>query len=150
MRKDRKHKSAEIHRIVIDYEEDLSDVEQKFYSELKKDKISAATCKRCRKVILPPPTYCPYCSTRLKPSDFVSLPNSGKVLSQTIVHYPYPEDFPLSPPFSIIVLKIPKADTSFIINSKRLDIYLGDRIKILPKRQKEKKGDITDIDIEKF
>jgi uncharacterized OB-fold protein len=43
-----------------------------------------------------------------------------------------------------------KSDSVFILPTQRTDIYLGDRVRIFLKRQRERKGNIFDIDIEKL
>ncbi len=137
-------------KILIDYIREKSDVYDTFRSELKKGKLKGAKCKKCRKVLFPPPDYCPFCSNKINVSDFVDVPNSGRVLSQTTVYYMPAEDFSLTPPFSILAVKISRVDTVFILPTQRNDIYLGDRVKIFFKRPKERKGDITDLDLEKY
>ena len=137
-------------KIIIDYEREKSEIYSKFLSELKAGRLKGVKCRRCKKVILPPSDFCPFCSNKISASDFVDVPNTGRVLSQTTVYYMPSEDVPFSPPFSILAVKVSKVDTTFLIPTKRNDIYLGDRVKIFFKRPKERKGDIADIDLEKY
>lgn len=138
------------HIRVLDYEREKSPVAEKFYSGLKEGKLKGLKCKKCKKVLLPPPDFCPFCSAKISVSDFVDIPNSGKVISQTTVNYMPAEDFPFPPPFSLLAIKIPKVDTVLLLPTKRNDIYLGDRVKIFFKRPKERTGTIMDLDLEKF
>jgi|GEM_PF-886653 Predicted nucleic-acid-binding protein containing a Zn-ribbon len=137
-------------KIIVSYQKDITQIEERFYDELKKEKIKAARCRKCKKLIFPPPQYCPWCSQKISPSDLVDVGNSGKVISQAIVHYLPSEDFPLSVPFSMLAIRVGKSDSVFILPTQRTDVYLGDRVRIFLRRQKERKGNIFDIDIEKL
>lgn len=148
MKKEKQKKEDK--RLVINYNIPETENEKLFKQGIKLGKLKAGRCRKCKKVFLPPPDYCSICSEKIRQSDIFELPNSGKVISQTVVHYPVYEFSSLTPPFALIAVKVPKTDSVFIIPSKRLDIYLGDRIKIFFKRGKDKKGDISDIEIEKL
>ncbi len=151
MKKKFKEKQTEEEkRFAIDYEIPETENEKIFRHGIKSGKLKAGRCKNCKKVFIPPPDYCPICAEEIRQKDIVELPNSGKVISQTVVHYTMSEFSPYTPPFSIIAIKVPKTDSVLIIPSKRTDIYLGDRIKIFFKKGKDKKGDISDIEIEKY
>jgi uncharacterized OB-fold protein len=150
MRRASKSVSHKERKIIVNYKKDITQIEERFYDELKKEKIKSARCRKCKKLIFPPPQYCPWCSQEISISDLVDVANSGKVISQAIVHYLPSEDFPLSVPFSILAIRVGKSDSVFILPTQRTDIYLGDRVRIFLKRQKERKGNIFDIDIEKL
>jgi uncharacterized OB-fold protein len=137
-------------KIIVNYQRDITQIEERFYAELKKERIKAARCRKCKKIIFPPTQYCPWCSEAIFSSNLIDVGNSGKVISQTIVHYLPSEDFPLSVPFSILAIKLGKSDSVFILPTQRTDIYLGDKVRIFLKRQKERRGDIFDIDVEKL
>ena len=137
-------------KIIVNYKKDITQIEERFYAELKKERIKAARCRKCKKIIFPPTQYCPWCSGNISFSKLIDIGNSGKVISQTTVHYLPSEDFPLSVPFSILAIKVGKSDSVFILPTQRTDIYLGDKVRIFLKRQKERRGDIFDIDVEKL
>lgn len=128
----------------LDYDMKLTEVEKKFFSSLKSENLKAIKCPKCQKILFPPSDYCPYCRGKAKSGKWISVPNIGRVISQTIVHYSYNPDLPS--PYSIVAIKIPKADSVLILSSKATDIYLGDKVKIFVKRKRE--GNITDIEIE--
>ena len=150
MKRVAKLKTQKGKKIIVNYQKDITQIEERFYAELKKEKIKAAKCRKCKKIIFPPTQYCPWCSGPISSSNLIDVGNSGKVISQTTVHYLPSEDFPLSVPFSILAIKVGKSDSVFILPTQRTDIYLGDKVRIFLKRQKERRGDIFDIDVEKL
>ncbi len=130
--------------IRLEYDMKLTEVENKFFSSLKSKDLKAIRCPKCHKVIFPPTDYCPYCREKTKSGKWVNIPNIGKVISQTTVHYSYNPNFPS--PYSILAIKIPKTDSILILPSKNTGIYLGDRVRISVKGKRE--FNITDIEVE--
>lgn len=133
----------------LEYERILPPSGEFFFSSLSSKEFKAFKCKGCKKVIFPPSDFCPFCGRKLTKSESIKISNDAKVFSQTIVHYPVPLLRDFSYPFSIIAFRISQTDTFVIVPSRNTGIYLWDRVKVFVK-PRDKKGDMSDIELEKL
>ena len=73
-----------------------------FYALLEQKQLMAVKCCECNAVILPPKPMCTNClSTNLK---WVKLPETGKLISYTIIHVA-PEQFQSMAPYAVGIVE---------------------------------------------
>lgn len=116
----------------------------KFFTALKKGKILAAKCDTCGKVFLPPRMYCEDCFCEL--TEWVEVSNKGTVDTFTVVHVDRDEN-PLESPEVWAFIRMEDTDGGFVhkVNVPPESVEIGMPVKAVFKKEKERKGRITDI-----
>lgn len=116
----------------------------KFFTELKKGRILATKCTKCGKVFVPPRMYCEDCFCEL--SEWVEVPNKGKVDTFTVVHVDRDENR-LENPEIWAFIRIEDTDGGFVhrLNVPAEFVTIGMPVKAVFKKEKDREGRITDI-----
>lgn len=110
----------------------------RFLHAIKAGKILGVRSAGTDKVLVPPPGVCSESGT-LTPAEMIELPDSGTVLSFTIVHLPIPNSR-LKPPFVVANILLDGADQAFshLISEPELKrVVIGTRVKAHWKPQAE-------------
>ena len=110
----------------------------RFLHAIKAGKILGVRSVGSGKVLMPPPGVCSESGT-LTPQETIELPDSGTVLSFTIVHLPIPNSR-LKPPFVVANILLDGADQAFshLISEPDLKrVHIGTRVKAHWKPQAE-------------
>ncbi len=119
----------------------------RFLKGLKEGKILATKCNKCRRVMVPPRTFCELC---FKPTDeWVEVKDTGTVETFSI-SYIDPDAKPLDEPEIVAVISIDGASPKMGILHKLGEIepdrvYIGMKVKAVWKPESEREGMITDI-----
>jgi hypothetical protein len=119
----------------------------KFLNELKKGKIAATKCNKCRRIMVPPRVFCELC---YKPIDeWVYVEDTGTVQTFSI-SYIDPDAKPLEEPVIVAVISIDGASKNMGImhvlgEVKPEDVYIGMKVKAVWKPEDEREGSVTDI-----
>jgi uncharacterized OB-fold protein len=109
----------------------------KFLREIKKGRIVGQRSAVTGYVSVPPRGACPISSTPTV--EEVVLPETGTILSFTIVHIPIP-NAPIQPPFVIANIVLDESDQTFIHLVSECDnesLEIGQRVKALWKPEEE-------------
>ncbi|MEM3464199.1 MAG: Zn-ribbon domain-containing OB-fold protein [Candidatus Bathyarchaeia archaeon] len=102
---------------------------EQFYKHMSQGKLMAGKCRNCGKIHLPPRPLCDKCHS--KEFEWVELPQTGKLLTYTIIHVA-PTQFQDMAPYTVGIvqlengLKIP----GMIKNVKPEQIKIGMQLKI--------------------
>lgn len=156
--------------ISVPYRWTPGEIYGRFLGGLKEKKIVGFRCRQCNRVYVPPTDLCPACFAMFRPEDEMELPDSGEVMSFTVIRKnlwpPLPdprviehaiaptklEDHPLlwppDPPYALVAVRIPGADTDFIHmvkgeeNLTRLNV--GATVKAVWKEERE--GYLLDLE----
>ncbi len=116
--------------VYLQYRYRASAQANRFLHAIKKGKILGVRSVGTGKVLVPPPGVCAESGT-LTPADLIELPDSGTVLSYTIVHLPIPNSR-LKPPFVVANILLDGADQAFshlILESDPKAVAIGTRVK---------------------
>lgn len=109
----------------------------KFLREIKKGKIVGQRSEVTGFVSVPPRGACPISGTPM--IEEVELPETGTVISFTIVHIPIP-NAPVKPPFIVANIVLDNSDQTFIHLVSECDnekLQIGERVKAVWKDQSE-------------
>jgi uncharacterized OB-fold protein len=117
-----------------------------FFRELRDHKrLRGTRCRSCDKVHMPPRPICPKCFSRL--DEWVDLPETGTLLTYTIVHSTYGKYYqPMEPPYPLGIIKLDGADTGMchlLGEVSQEDISIG--MRLLAVFREERRGNILDI-----
>lgn len=109
----------------------------KFLHEIKKGRIVGQRSPKTGKITVPPRGACP--ETGVPTEEQVLLPDTGVVISFTIVHIPIPNN-PIKPPYIIANIVLDGSDQTFIhliSDCNNEDVQQGTRIKAVWKDESE-------------
>ena len=78
---------------------------ESFYKFCAERKLMGVRCGRCKKVTVPPRSTCPHCGK----SDlaWTELPNKGRLVTYTVIHFP-PAQFQALAPYPIGIVELAK------------------------------------------
>lgn len=120
-----------------------------FNAIMRRREIIGKRCPRCKRVLLPPRSFCERCF--VETSGWVKVGIEGKIQSFTIVYEKF-EGLP-PPPYAIAYVLLDGASTAMVNFVKGLDlsdlnqaikrIKIGARVKVVFKKRRE--GRITDF-----
>jgi uncharacterized OB-fold protein len=120
-----------------------------FKAIMERKEILGKRCPRCRRVLLPPRSFCERCFVQT--NDWVKVGTEGKIQAFTIVYEKF-DGLP-DPPYAIAYVLLDGASTAMVNFIKGLDftdlngalnqIKIGIRVKVVFKRKRE--GKITDF-----
>lgn len=132
-------------RIRLKYTWWLGEVGSRFYTAMKENcKIWGTKCSGCELVYVPPKRNCPKCFSSM--NEWVELPNTGNLLTYTVVRYSVPHIQPVEPPYALGIIKLDGADTGMthLIGGIDLDqIKVGMRVQAVFREVRE--GSYKDI-----
>lgn len=109
----------------------------KFLHEIKQGRIVGQRSDKTGFVSVPPRGACPISGTPTK--EEIQLPETGTVVSFTIVHIPIP-NAPVKPPFVVANIVLDECDQTFIHLVSECDnekLQIGERVKAIWKDQSE-------------
>lgn len=109
----------------------------KFLRKIKDGKIVGQRSEVTGFVSVPPRGACPISGTEMK--EEVELPETGTVISFTIVHIPIP-NAPVKPPFIVANIVLDESDQTFIHLVSECDndkLQIGERVKAVWKDKSE-------------
>lgn len=109
----------------------------KFLNEIKRGNIVGQRSDVTGFVSVPPRGACPISGTPM--SEEVKLPETGTVISFTIVHIPIP-NAPVQPPFVVANIVLDQSDQTFIHLVSECDndkLAIGERVKAVWKEESE-------------
>lgn len=109
----------------------------KFLREIKKGRIVGQRSEVTGFVSVPPRGACPISGTPM--TEEVELPETGTVVSFTIVHIPIP-NAPVEPPFVVANIVLDESDQTFIHLVSECDndkLRIGERVKAVWKDESE-------------
>jgi len=118
-----------------------------FLKGLKQGKILGIHCKRCKRVITPPRSFCEYC---YGPTDeWIELPDTG-IIETYSISYLDPNANRIEEPILIGVIDIDGADEHhgfmhYFGEMSKDEIKIGMKVKAVWKPENEREGAITDI-----
>lgn len=108
-----------------------------FLREIMKGKIVGQRSDKTGFVSVPPRGACPITGTPM--SEVVEIPETGTVMSFTIVHIPIP-NAPVKPPFIVANIVLDESDQTFIHLVSECDndkLQIGERVKAIWKDESE-------------
>lgn len=122
----------------------------KFFDGLKEEKIFGTKCENCKKVFVPPRTFCPGCYKEM--DEWVEVGPEGTVDTWCLVNYEYYGQIK-KPPYIIAQIHLDGADCDLTHFIGGFDIFNPDKAKKKIKTgirvnavwNKEKHADIYDI-----
>ncbi len=124
--------------VYLNYRYRASAQATRFLHAIKRGKILGVRSVGTGKVLVPPPGVCSESGT-LTPDSLIELPDTGTVLSFTIVHLPIPNSR-LKPPFVVANILLDGADQAFshlISEGDPSAVAIGSRVKAKWKPQSE-------------
>lgn len=124
--------------IYLSYRYRASAQANRFLHAIKQGKILGVRSTGTGKVLVPPPGVCSESGT-LTPAELIELPDTGTVLSFTIVHLPIPNSR-LKPPFVVANILLDGADQAFshlISEDDPTVVTIGSRVKAQWKPESE-------------
>lgn len=123
--------------INLHYEFSAGKATSKFLREIKKGRIVGQRSDVTGMVSVPPRGACPISGTPT--TEEVELPETGTIISFTIVHLPIP-NAPVQPPFVVANIVLDQSDQTFIHLVSECDnnaLKIGDKVKAVWKDQSE-------------
>ncbi len=133
----------------IPYKHSSRKVATRFFNELKNGRIMGTKCPRCKRVLVPPWSFCEQCFVAL--DEWVKVEETGTIETFTICYEKF-TGLP-DPPYTIGGVKLEGADTSFVHFIGGVDlsdpeevlkkIKVGTRVKAVWREKRE--GNILDI-----
>jgi uncharacterized OB-fold protein len=123
----------------------------RFLQGLKEGKILGTRCPQCRRVLVPARLFCPRCF--VDTTEWVDLPDSGRLRTYTIVNFRYAGQ-PKEPPYVVGIIDLEGAGVGLLHWVGGVDLSdleaAGRRLRTgLPVKAvwaRERRGRITDID----
>lgn len=109
----------------------------KFLRSMKEGKIVGQRSPKTGKVIVPPRGSCP--ETGTPTTEEVTLPDTGTVITFTVIHIPIPNN-PIKPPFIVANICLDESDQTFIhlvSDCNNDDVKIGTRVKAVWKDKSE-------------
>ena len=129
------------------YARDLGIALGRYLTELKKGRIIATKCNRCKRVVLPPRIFCEYCFRNM--DEWVYLPDTGTVRTFTLVHI-HADGERLKEPRIFAWVEIDGVSENiglfgFLGEIKPEDVKCGMRVKAVWLPEEERKGHVGDL-----
>jgi uncharacterized OB-fold protein len=129
------------------YARDLGIAFGRYLTELKRGRIIASKCKRCKRVVLPPRIFCEYCFRNM--DEWVYLPDTGTLRTFSVV-YIDADGERLKEPRLFAWVEIDGVSESiglfaWLGEVEAKDVKCGMRVQAVWLPEKERKGDIMDI-----
>jgi hypothetical protein len=129
------------------YSWSLGPAMSRFLQELKQGRIVGRSCRRCKRVIVPPRMFCEYCYGLTE--KWIYLEDTGTVETFSI-SYIDPDARRIKKPILIGVISIDGASPQhgfmhYFGEMKPEELHIGMRVKAVWKPKEERKGAITDI-----
>jgi uncharacterized OB-fold protein len=145
-----KHYQTLHHDIWLPYKFSVGQAFHRFYEGLKEEKIFGNQCPQCKKILVPPRSFCPVCYVDM--DEWVESSQEGEVVSWTLIHkkcYGMPYD----PPFISALIRLKGTDCNFLHLIGGIDLGDGSRVAERIRRgsrvravwSEEKKGHMLDI-----
>ncbi|MBD3196313.1 MAG: DNA-binding protein [Candidatus Lokiarchaeota archaeon] len=131
----------------VQYAWSLGPAYSRFLEGLKEGKILGIHCHKCKRVIVPPRSFCEYC---YGPTDgWIELPDTG-IIETYSVSYLDPDANRIEEPILIGVIDIDGADEHhgfmhYFGEMSKDEIKIGMKVKAVWKPEDEREGSITDI-----
>ena len=137
-------------QVVVPYELALGGTWSYFFDCLKEEKIMGKKCKTCKRVFVPPRSFCPRCFEDM--DEWVEVKQEGTIETWVLVNMPFFAQ-QLKIPFISAQIRLDGSDTGFIHQIAGIDLSNFDKVREVVKLggrvravwSKEKKGNILDI-----
>jgi hypothetical protein len=137
-------------QVVVPYELALGGTWSYFFDCLKEEKIMGKKCKSCKRVFVPPRSFCPRCFEDM--DEWVEVKQEGTIETWVLVNMPFFAQ-QLKIPFISAQIRLDGSDTGFIHQIAGIDLSNFDKVREVVKLggrvravwSKEKKGNILDI-----
>jgi len=133
----------------ITYTHATGETAGKFLSELGNKKIMGRRCPMCKRVLVPPRTFCDRCYVSTK--EWIEVKDEGVIEAFTLVYAPF-KSYP-DPPYALGYVRLNGADTAILNFIKEVDLSdpkaaseklkIGTRVKVVFKDIPE--GRVTDF-----
>ncbi|HAR96383.1 MAG TPA: hypothetical protein DCR97_10545 [Deltaproteobacteria bacterium] len=137
--------------VVVPYELAIGFTWARFYDALKEETILGKKCRKCKRVFVPPRTFCPRCFEVM--DEWVEVEHKGIVETWVLINMPFYGQ-QLEIPFVSAQIRLEGSDTGFThriggfdlsdFDTVRQRVKLGSLVKAV--WNKEKKGNILDIE----
>lgn len=137
--------------VVVPYELAVGSTWSRFYDALKEETILGKKCRKCKRVFVPPRTFCPRCFEVM--DEWVEVEQKGIVETWALINMPFYGQ-QLEIPFVSAQIRLEGSDTGFThriggfdlsdFDTVRQRVKLGSLVKAV--WNKEKKGNILDIE----
>jgi uncharacterized OB-fold protein len=137
-------------QVVVPYELALGGTWSYFFDCLKEERIMGKKCKSCKRVFVPPRSFCPRCFEDME--QWVEVKQEGTIETWVLVNMPFFAQ-QLKIPFISAQIRLDGSDTGFIHQIAGIDLSNFDKVREVVKLggkvravwSKEKKGNILDI-----
>ncbi len=137
-------------QVVVPYELALGGTWSHFYDCLKEEKIMGKKCKSCKRVFVPPRSFCPRCFEDME--QWIEVKQEGTIETWVLVNMPFFAQ-QLKIPFISAQIRLDGSDTGFIHQIAGIDLSNFDKVREVVKLggrvravwSEEKKGNILDI-----
>ena len=139
----------------IPYNYSAGEVASRFLVTLREEgKVIATKCPECKRIILPPRSFCERCFVSLKNS-WVDLPPTGQLAGFTIVEDQF-ANAP-TPPYIIAYILLDGATTTFPhflsgvdfknVDKLKKDVKMGMKVKLVFKPRAQREGRMRDFSV---
>ena len=145
-----KHFHTLKHEVWLPYRFSVGPAFQRFYEELKEEKLLGNKCPRCERVLVPARTYCPACFVDM--GEWVEVSQEGEIVSWMLANEAV-FGLAVEPPFISALIRLDGVSCNFLhllggLNMNREDmikkkIRAGARVKAVWNEQK--RGHLLDI-----
>jgi len=131
----------------VQYSWSVGPAMSRFLQELKKGQLVGRTCRKCRRVLVPPRMFCELCYGPT--NEWIDLPDTGMVETFSI-SYLDADARRITDPILIGVISIDGASPlhgfmHYFGEMKPEDLHIGMKVKAVWKPESEREGSITDI-----
>jgi uncharacterized OB-fold protein len=137
--------------VLVPYEIAVGKTWSKFFDYLKEERIMGKRCCKCKRILVPPRTFCPRCFEET--DEWVEVSQEGIIETWSYATLKFYGQIP-DPPFISAQIRLEGADTGFLHRIAGFDlsdfekankiVKLGGKVKAI--WRKDKRGDITDLD----
>jgi len=149
-------KDSDIAEKKVTYVEDHPDIRyswtagqaiSRFLNELKRGRLIATKCNKCRRILFPPRMFCELCYKPI--DDWVYVKDTGTVQTFSI-SYIDPDAKPLDEPVIVAVIAVDGASKNMAFmhvlgEVEPEQVHIGMRVKAVWKDEEEREGSVTDI-----
>ncbi|MBN2283301.1 MAG: Zn-ribbon domain-containing OB-fold protein [Deltaproteobacteria bacterium] len=147
-----KEKPREIRtEVFVPYEVAVGPTWSTFFDYLKEERIMGTRCSKCKRIFVPPRTFCPRCFEEME--EWVQVADEGTIETWSYATLKFYAQIP-EPPFITVQVRLDGCDTGFLHRIAGFDlkdfekvnrrVKLGGRVKAVWRKKKE--GNINDID----
>jgi len=144
-----KHFHVREHEVWLPYRFSVGPVFNRFYEGLKEGKILGNKCPKCRKVLVPPRSFCPDCYVDM--TDWVEAAQEGELVSWVLGRQEF-FGMPMEPPFIGGLIRLDMTDCNFLHLVGGFDLEQKEKLKKLRTGirvkavwRDDKKGHLLDI-----